>query len=224
MRPPTPVPAILEYIPYRKRDGTAERDALNHPYVASHGYACVRVDMRGSGDSEGILRGEYLKQEQDDALEVLQWITAQDWCSGSIGMIGISWGGFNGLQVAARRPSELKAVISLCSTDDRYADDVHYMGGCLLVDNFTWGATMFSITPTPPDPALVGDKWRDMWMERLEAGGNFMAEWHEHQRRGRLLAACLHLRRLWCYPVPSISHWWLVRWIFQRNLSDAGTP
>ena len=99
-----PVPAILEYLPYRKRDGTSERDALNHPYFAGHGYASVRVDMRGAGDSDGILHGEYLKQEQDDALEVMKWIAEQTWCTGSIGMIGISWGGFNGLQIAARRP------------------------------------------------------------------------------------------------------------------------
>ncbi|KIX95505.1 uncharacterized protein Z520_08625 [Fonsecaea multimorphosa CBS 102226] len=204
-----PVPAILEYLPYRKRDGTAERDALNHSYIASYGYACVRVDMRGSGDSEGILLGEYLKQEQDDALEILQWIVAQDWCSGSVGMIGISWGGFNGLQVAARRPPELKAVISLCSTDDRYADDVHYMGGCLLVDNFTWGATMFSITPTPPDPALVGAKWRDLWMSRLEAGGNWMVEWHEHQRRDEFwkhASICEDYGAIQC-PVYLVGAW-----------------
>ena len=139
--------------------------------------------MRGSGDSEGILLGEYLKQEQDDALVILRWIATQDWCTGSIGMIGISWGGFNGLQVAARRPPELKAVISICSTDDRYNDDIHYMGGCLLVDNFLWGATMFSMNPLPPDPALVGDKWRDLWLARLDAGGLYMVDWHRHQRR-----------------------------------------
>src|SRR3954454_19716483 len=110
-----PVPAILEYLPYRKRDGTIERDALTHPYFAGHGYAGVRVDIRGSGDSEGVLLGEYLKQEQDDALEVIDWIAAQPWCSGAVGMIGISWGGFNGLQVAARRPKALKAIITLCS-------------------------------------------------------------------------------------------------------------
>ncbi|MBM3520554.1 MAG: CocE/NonD family hydrolase, partial [Alphaproteobacteria bacterium] len=96
-----PVPAILEFLPYRRRDGTAERDALTHPYFAGHGYACVRVDMRGSGDSEGLLDGEYLKQEQDDALDILAWLEQQDWCTGDVGMIGISWGGFNGLQVAA---------------------------------------------------------------------------------------------------------------------------
>src|SRR5688572_97909 len=178
-----PVPAILEYLPYRKRDGTSERDALNHPYFAGHGYASVRVDMRGAGDSEGVLKGEYLKQEQDDALEVLRWIAAQPWCTGAIGMIGISWGGFNGLQIAARRPPELKAVISLCSTDDRYADDIHFMGGCLLVDKLAWGSTMFAINATPPDPALVGDKWREIWMDRLENSGFWLEEWHRRQRR-----------------------------------------
>ena len=127
-----PVPAILEYLPYRKRDGTVERDQLTHPYFAGHGYAGVRVDMRGSGDSEGVCRGEYLLQEQDDCLAVIDWLAAQPWCSGAVGMIGISWGGFNGLQVAARRPAGAEgAVISLCSTDDRYADDIHVMGGCV---------------------------------------------------------------------------------------------
>lgn len=178
-----PVPAIMEYIPYRKRDAKADRDALTHPYFAGHGYAAMRVDIRGSGDSEGVLLGEYLKQEQDDALEIIEWIAAQPWCSGSVGMIGISWGGFNGLQVAARKPPALKAVISLCSTDDRYADDIHTMGGCLLVDKISWGSTMFAINSTPPDPMNVGDKWRDMWMQRLEGSGLWPIEWHKRQTR-----------------------------------------
>jgi len=163
-----PVPAILEYLPYRKRDGTAARDALTHPWFAARGYAGVRVDIRGTGESDGVLMDEYLKLEQDDCLEVLAWLARQPWCSGKCGMIGISWGGFNGLQVAARRPPSLKAVISLCSTDDRYADDVHYMGGALLVDNFAWASMMFSLQTYPPDPLLVGDRWRKMWLERLE--------------------------------------------------------
>ena len=98
-----PVPALLEYLPYRKRDGTAWRDALTHPYLTGHGYACVRVDIRGNGESDGLMQDEYLPQEQDDALEVIAWLAAQPWCSGGVGMIGISWGGFNGLQVAMRR-------------------------------------------------------------------------------------------------------------------------
>ena len=179
-----PVPAILEYLPYRRRDGTAERDALTHPYFAGHGYASVRVDMRGAGDSEGVLRGEYLKQEQDDALEIIAWIAAQAWCAGTVGMIGISWGGFNGLQIAARRPPALKAVVSICSTDDRYADDIHYMGGCLLNDTPAWNGYMFSINTTPPDPMVVGDnRWKELWVERLRGSGLWLEDWLAHQRR-----------------------------------------
>ena len=183
-----PVPAILEYLPYRKRDGTVDRDHLTHPYFAGHGYAGVRVDMRGTGDSEGICLGEYLKQEQDDALAIIDWLAQQPWCSGKVGMIGISWGGFNGLQVAARQPEALAAVISLCSTDDRYADDIHFMGGALLTDKLSWGATAFSIANTPPDPEIVGDRWRDMWKERLEHNGLWMLDWFRHQRRDEFYA------------------------------------
>ena len=158
----SPVPAILEYIPYRKRDGTRRRDHLHHPYFAGHGYAAVRVDLRGSGDSEGVLRDEYLEQELTDGEEVLRWLAAQPWCDGRVGMMGKSWGGFNALQMAARQPSELHAVITVCASDDRYTDDVHYMGGCLLGDNLSWASTMFAYNSLPPDPELVGDRWREM--------------------------------------------------------------
>jgi len=99
----SPVPALLEYLPYRKTDGTHERDALTHPYLAGHGYGSIRVDMRGNGDSEGLMLDEYARQEQDDALEVIDWLSKQKWCSGKVRMFGISWGGFNALQVAARQ-------------------------------------------------------------------------------------------------------------------------
>ena len=178
-----PVPAVLEYIPYRKRDKTARRDGLSHPYVAAHGYASVRVDLRGSGESEGVLTDEYLPQELDDGLEVLAWIAAQPWCNGRIGIIGKSWGGFNGLQIAALQPPELGAIITVCSTDDRYADDIHYMGGCLLGDNLSWASQMFANTSCPPDPALVGDRWRDMWLQRLEHSGMWLETWLSHQHR-----------------------------------------
>lgn len=178
-----PVPAIVEHLPYRKRDGTTTRDCLTHPYFAGHGYASIRVDMRGNGDSEGLMEDEYTDQEWQDACEVIAWAAAQPWCNGKVGMMGISWGGFNGLQVAALQPKALKAVITLCSTDDRYADDIHYKGGLLLNENMGWGATMLSYSSRPPDPALVGDKWRDMWLDRLEHEPFLPGVWLRHQRR-----------------------------------------
>ncbi len=180
---PSPVPAILEYLPYRKRDGTYDRDALAHPWFAAHGYAGVRVDIRGSGESDGLLGDEYSAQELADALEVIAWIARQDWCSGAVGMMGISWGGFNALQVAALRPPALRAIITLCSTDDRYADDVHYMGGAALTSNFGWATALTTILAIPPDPATVGARWREMWRERLEAMPLFAATWLRHPHR-----------------------------------------
>jgi putative CocE/NonD family hydrolase len=205
-----PVPAILEYIPYRKNDFTALRDSLRHPYFAGHGYACVRVDMRGSGDSDGILYDEYLPQEQDDALEVLAWIAAQPWCSGAVGIIGKSWGGFNGLQIAARRPPELKAVITLCSTDDRYADDVHFMGGCLLAsDMLGWASIMLAYNARPPDPRFVGERWREMWLERMERTPPYIEAWLAHQRRDVFWqhgSVCEAYAAITC-PVYAVGGW-----------------
>lgn len=178
-----PVPGILEYIPYRKRDLSAVRDSIHHPYMAGHGYACVRVDLRGTGESEGVLADEYLEQEHRDAEDVMEWMAAQPWCDGRIGMMGISWGGFNSLQIAARKPPHLQAIVISSFTDDRYSDDMHYMGGALLSDNIAESATMFAYSTLPPDPALVGDRWRDMWFERLENCSLWAANWLEHQRR-----------------------------------------
>src|SRR5690625_198566 len=178
-----PVPGVVEMIPYRKRDLTAIRDSIHHPYMAGHGYASLRVDLRGSGDSEGVLTDEYLEQELCDAEEVLAWLAEQPWCSGRTAMMGISWGGFNALQVAARRPPSLGAIVSASSTDDRYTDDVHYMGGSLLTDNLSWASTMFAYNACPPDPAIVGQRWREMWQQRLEGSGLWLETWLRHQRR-----------------------------------------
>ncbi|MBN9275538.1 MAG: CocE/NonD family hydrolase, partial [Mesorhizobium sp.] len=179
-----PVPAILEHLPYRKRDGTIFRDQLTHPYFAGHGYASIRVDMRGNGDSEGLMDDEYTEQELQDACDVIAWAASQPWCNGNVGMMGISWGGFNCLQVAAKQPPALKAVISLCSTVDRYADDIHYKGGCLLLENVGWASTMLSYSSRPPDPAISGEnRWRELWLQRLE-NQPFLAEvWLGHQHR-----------------------------------------
>ncbi|AEM82460.1 CocE/NonD family hydrolase [Streptomyces violaceusniger] len=178
-----PVPAVLEYIPYRKRDLTSVRDSIHHPYIAGHGYACVRVDLRGTGESEGVLTDEYLGQEQTDAEEILAWLAEQPWCDGATGMMGISWGAFAALQVAARRPPSLRAIVIASFTDDRYADDMHYMGGALLSDNLAEAGTMFAYATCPPDPAVVGERWREMWHERLENARPWVLEWLRHQRR-----------------------------------------
>ena len=204
-----PVPAILEYLPYRKRTGTYDRDALMHPYLAGHGYAAVRVDIRGCGESDGLLFDEYAQQEQDDAVEVIAWLAAQPWCNGAVGMMGISWGGFNALQVAARRPPALKAIITICSTDDRYRDDVHYMGGVPLRAGFGWASFLFGAMCHPPDPALVGDRWRAMWLERLNNLPLFLEPWLRHQKRDDYWkhgSVCQDYGAIQC-PVYAVGGW-----------------
>lgn len=177
-----PVPAVLEYIPYRKRDGTLPRDELMHAYFAGHGYAAVRVDIRGNGDSDGLMEDEYSEAELADACQIIGWLARQSWCTGAVGMMGKSWGGFNCLQTAFMQPPALKAVISVCSTTDRFADDIHFKGGCLLGENFGWGMVMLSYTGRPADPLLKAD-WRADWLKRLEAMPFLAPRWAGHQTR-----------------------------------------
>ena len=179
-----PVPALLEYLPYRLGDWTAPRDAQRHPWYAGNGYASVRVDVRGHGNSEGMPGDEYDATELADGVAVVEWLAEQPWCSGRVGMFGISWGGFNSLQIAALAPEPLKAIVTVCSTDDRYDNDVHYMGGSVLaVDMHAWAATMLAFVSRPPDPKFVGDRWRGMWLERLEQVDPFIHTWLDHQAR-----------------------------------------
>jgi len=178
-----PAPAILEYLPYRKRDGTAQRDDSTYPHFAAAGYVGVRVDISGTGESEGDWDDEYSPRELADGCEVIEWIAAQAWCDGNVGMMGISWGGFNSLQIAALKPAALKAVISIGTTVDRYNDDIHYKGGCLLYSNFYWSSTMLCYASRPPDPELVGDSWRDTWLQRLNTQPFPLALWLAHQRK-----------------------------------------
>lgn len=178
------VPALLEYLPYRLDDWTSVRDSERHPYYAAHGYASVRVDIRGTGSSEGLFEDEYSPAELDDGETVIAWLAAQPWCTGAVGMFGISWGGFNSLQLAARAPESLRAVVTVCSTDDRYDNDVHYVGGAVLgIDMTAWAATMFAFASRPPRPEVVGGRWVDQWRERLERQRPLAPVWLGHQER-----------------------------------------
>ncbi len=178
----TPVPVVLEYIPYRKRDLERPRDDQWANQFVPYGIALARVDIRGSGDSEGLLVDEYLGKEQDDAEEIIAWLARQPWCSGAVGMRGISWGGFACFQAAARHPPALKAIMPHCATDNRYTDDAHYVGGALTLDMLDWAAEFKNVMVASPDPAISGPHWRESWLSRLEATPPILAQWLSHQR------------------------------------------
>lgn len=175
-----PTPAILMGDPYGK-------DRAHHTaqcgYLAANGIACVRIDVRGSGASEGVLDDEYTERELKDLEEVIQWISDQPWSNDKVGMMGSSWAGFNTIKVAARKPDNLAAIIPMNASEDGYVDDAHYKGGVLLTENFLWGTYFLADKVRPPDPARVGDQWRSMWLERLEGLEPPMHRWLRKQNK-----------------------------------------
>ena len=176
-----PAPAVTEMIPYRKRDIYRAADDIWGPLLASNGFAFARIDTRGSGESEGLLHDEYTEQELQDAVDVIAWLAQQDWCSGAVGMRGISWGGINTLQVAAKQPPELKSIITMASTDNRFTNDAHYHGGALGRANLQWGMSFKSVLASPPDPAIAGSDWQARWLKRLDAAPAIISDWMTHQ-------------------------------------------
>ena len=205
-----PVSVILDSVPYRRSDGTAIGDAAWGTYFAARGFAFARVDLRGSGDSSGILEDEYTDQEQRDTEQVIEWLAGRSWCTGAVGMIGISWGGFAALQQAARHPSALRGVAAIHASDDRYADDVHYIGGCVSAMDMTqWATSMLAYLNQPPDPVVVGDGWRDAWLERLGNARAWIEPWLGHQRRDAYWqqgSACEDYNAIRC-PVFAVGGW-----------------
>ena len=215
-----PFPAVLESLPYRKDDDCTARDWTTYAYLASRGIAGVRIDIRGTGASTGIIENEYTGQEQEDNVAIMEWLADQDWCTGELGMWGISWGGFSALQTAMLRPPHLKAIVPMHATHDRFASDVHYTGGSLhAAEQVDWPTSMVATNGLPPDPDIVGDGWYEEWMERLKNTPQWPFEWLRHQKRDAYLAPWLALRRLRGHPMPNADHRRLARRLRRR---DAG--
>jgi hypothetical protein len=177
-----PWPAILEALPYRKDDDTAGYRP-EYERLAESGYVVCRVDVRGTGSSEGVAEDEYPAVERSDLLEVIDWLATREWSSGNVGMYGTSYSGFNSIQLAMERPPALKAIIPIFATDDRYADDVHYYGGALkqldLVDYPTY---MIAMNALPPVPSVYGKGWREEWERRVGVNEPWLLTWIAHQR------------------------------------------
>ncbi|MDR3613210.1 MAG: CocE/NonD family hydrolase [Candidatus Obscuribacterales bacterium] len=177
-----PVPVVLEYLPYRKRDDLRWRDDATALNLAPYGIAFARVDIRGTGDSGGVMTDEYAEPELKDGVECIAWLARQPWCTGAVGMRGISWGGINTLQIAAMAPPALKAIMPMGCADNRFTGDAHYIGGALAAENFTWGSYFKVIMAAPPDPEISGENWEEIWQERLDATPALLREWTSHQR------------------------------------------
>lgn len=176
-----PFPLVLEYIPYRKDDQTPYTG--HHYEFAKCGYIGCRIDIRGTGASEGINTDEYVVQEQEDGYDAIEWLAQQPWCNGQIAMYGISYGGFVCYQVATHQPPHLKAIIPVDATDDRYTDDCHYRGGLFrcYYDFAAYGAGMIARNALPPYPEFNGANWLDIWEHHLAHNQPYMLTWLDHQ-------------------------------------------
>ncbi len=154
-------PVLLEYLPYRKTDSRARNFAL-YSYFVERGYVVARVDIRGTGNSEGrLIPYEYSDIEQEDGEIVIDWLSKQPWSNGNVGMFGISWGGFNAIQMAVRNPPALKAIIAVDATEDLFQDDVHYMDGILHLDSWEMSQDLDNARPGAPDYVIDDDNFRN---------------------------------------------------------------
>ncbi len=180
-----PVPVILNADPYRKDDWSAGWDLTLGEYLAERGYAYCRLDVRGTGSSAGVAMDEYTAAETLDGHDAVEWLAAQPWCTGKVGMWGLSYGGFTSIQVAATRPPHLRAIVPIQATDDRFTDDVHYVGGAMTVSELAqYGVSQVAMNAMPPLPSAWGEGWQERWRERLEATPVWLFEWARQQRDG----------------------------------------
>jgi putative CocE/NonD family hydrolase len=204
-----PVPVVWEYLPYRKRDGVRERDDATALNLAPYGIAFARVDIRGTGDSDGVITDEYSAAELNDGVECVAWLARQPWSNGSVGMRGISWGGINSLQIAAMAPPALKAIMPMGCVDNRFMGDAHYIGGALAAENFKWGTYFKVDMASPPDPQISGPEWEKKWRQRLDSTPAILERWTSHQRfdgywqRG---SVAVDYNRITC-PVYVVGGW-----------------
>ena len=180
-----PWPAVLNMDPYRKDDWSSAWSLSLGTYLAERGFAYCRLDVRGTGSSSGVALDEYAQAETLDGYDSVEWLAAQPWCNGAVGMWGISYGGFTSLQVAALQPPHLRAIVPIQATDDRYTDDVHYVGGAMTVSELSqYAVSQVAMNALPPLPEAWGDNWREQWLERLKATPIWLLEWARRQRDG----------------------------------------
>lgn len=178
-------PVLLEMIPYGKDNWRRDSDDGRGRWLAARGYALCRVDVRGTGSSDGIALDEYTVAETNDGFDAVEWVAGRPWASGAVAMWGISYGAFTAIQVAKLRPPHLLAIVPIMGTDDRYVDDVHIRGGCVTASELSqYAVSQVAMNAMPPDATFRGAGWLGEWRVRLEATPPWLFEWLRHQADG----------------------------------------
>ena len=183
-------PVLLEYLPYRKAEGRGRNYPL-YSYFVQRGYVVAAVDIRGTGNSEGrLIPYEYSDIEHQDGEFVIDWLSRQNWSTGKVGMFGISWGGFNSIQMALRNPPALKAIIAVDATEDLYQEDVHFIDGIIHVDSWEMSQDLDNARPGAPgyviDEAYFRDRFDTQpWMMTYKRQQRDGAFWDRASAKGR---------------------------------------
>lgn len=175
-----PVPAILEFGPQRRRDGSYLRDHRLHAWHAACGFAGVRIDIRGSGDSDGLLEDQNGEAELRDMLAAMAFVANEPWCNGRLGLIADSWSGPTVFRAAAARPAALRAIVAIGARVDRFAEGEFLRGGLATTAGLMWAGELMAMQARPPDAGIVGPRWRELWRTRLDALPLFAATWLAH--------------------------------------------
>lgn len=166
-----PVPALLSFYPYHKDDGIGP-GYFEGPLrsLAQAGYACLLVDIRGTGNSGGYTVAPLEKRERRDLYEAVEWAAQQEWCDGKVGVWGLSYGSMAALLAAADSPPHLGAVAAFHGAGDLW-DHWLLIGGRLgmlqVVAN--WSAWMTGWNFMPPGYRDAEGRWRKVWREHLES-------------------------------------------------------
>lgn len=175
-------PAIVNFGPYHK-DGRGGRTAVAavHRHFAARGYAAVTADLRGLGNSGGVSPGAFAPGEGQDGHDLVEWIAAQPWCDGNVGMWGVSYPGITALSTAATHPPHLKAIVPIHATSDLHRG-VAALGGTrsgfwMRAD---WGPRMAAYNLMPPQFEDGEGRWARIWAEHLKGNAPWLSAFVEH--------------------------------------------
>jgi uncharacterized protein len=179
-----PFPTLISFYPYRKDDIIGSFSAFAQRWFAERGYAHLLVDVRGSGGSAGRwVESMHPVPEGADGAQVVEWAAKQEWCDGSVGVWGISYGGLMAFAAAAERPPHLKAIAPVYGFWDIRQDFVA-PGGCPnMLGLYQRECIMLAQELAPPTCRDSAGRWREVWrarLERLEHEGPYSFRWLEH--------------------------------------------
>ncbi len=179
-----PFPALMSCYPYHKDDLIGAEFDFARRYFAEQGFAELIVDFRGTGRSEGYCPDTWdTQQEGQDGAEAVEWIAAQSWCDGNVGVWGMSYGGITTLNIAAHRPPHLKACLPLFGTHDIYQDFIYPGGIFNAIGDMTRETFMLAMDLGPVTYQDPDGKWLELWREhiqRLERGDLWALKWQSH--------------------------------------------